>query len=190
MQKYKSCWSTNKNNNEIIGDNDKELIHSYIQKCYSILKNNKAIYMFCNYHHIDYFKQELESVGFKIKNIIVWVKNNWSAGDLQASYGHKYEFIIYANKGRCLLNGHRYSDIWEFPRVPFYKQKHQNQKPIEIIYRCLEEHTKENDLVFDGFMGSGTTGLACKNMNRNFIGCEIDKNYFNIAEERIKKGDK
>ena len=49
------------------------------------------------------------------------------------------------------------------------------------------KHSNENDVVFDGFMGSGTTGVACVNTNRNFIGIELDKNYFEIAKERIYK---
>ena len=186
LQNY-SSHTKNKNNKPIKNDNNFELIKEYIEKCYLILKDNGAMYIFCNSNHIDYFKQEMERVGFKIKNIIIWVKNNWSAGDLQASYGHQYEMIIYANKGRCFLQGHRYSDVWYAPRITYKNQYHQNQKPIEIIERCIIESTKINDIVFDGFMGSGTVGVACIKAGRKFIGCEIDEKYFRIAEDRIKK---
>jgi DNA modification methylase len=49
----------------------------------------------------------------------------------------------------------------------------------------IEKVSKPNDTIFDGFMGSGTTGVACKLLRRNFIGCEIDKNYFELAKKRI-----
>ena len=58
------------------------------------------MYMFCNCDKVDFFKQELENAGFKIKNMIIWVKNNWTAGDLKAQFGKQYEIIFLVNKGR------------------------------------------------------------------------------------------
>nr|WP_211158812.1 site-specific DNA-methyltransferase [Streptococcus pneumoniae] len=63
---------------------------------------------------------------------------------------------------------------------------YQNQKPIELIKRCIVKHSDVGDTVFDGFMGSGTTALAALETDRHFIGTEIDEYYFGIAEERIK----
>jgi site-specific DNA-methyltransferase (adenine-specific) len=171
----------------IKNDNNPELISNYIKECYRIMKDNTAMYMFCNCDKVDYFKQELENSGFKIKNMIIWVKNNWTAGDLQAQFGKQYEIIFLVNKGRCLFKGKRITDVWNFNRVVGKKQLHQNQKPIELIEQCIQKHSDEGDLVFDGFMGSGTTGVACVNTNRNFIGIELDETYFNIAKERIEK---
>jgi DNA modification methylase len=65
------------------------------------------------------------------------------------------------------------------------RTKHPTQKPLNIITELIKRHTNENDLVLDPFMGSGTTGVACKNLNRDFIGVEKDKKYFKIAKERI-----
>ena len=63
---------------------------------------------------------------------------------------------------------------------------HPTQKPIELMEYLVKSHTKENDTVLDFTMGSGTTGVACKRLKRNFIGIELDKKYFNIAKERIE----
>ena len=63
--------------------------------------------------------------------------------------------------------------------------KHPTIKPLDITEKIIRNSSQEGQIVFDPFMGSGTTGIACKNLNRDFIGCEIDKNYFTIAEERI-----
>jgi DNA modification methylase len=63
---------------------------------------------------------------------------------------------------------------------------HPTQKPVALIEYLIKTYTLENELVLDFAMGSGTTGLACKNLNRNFIGIEKDENYFNIAKERLK----
>ena len=62
---------------------------------------------------------------------------------------------------------------------------HPTQKPVALLEYLIKTYTNENDLVLDNCMGSGSTGVACQNTNRNFIGFELDENYFNIAKERL-----
>lgn len=76
------------------------------------------------------------------------------------------------------------SDIWKFA-VAQNKTKHPAVFPLELPLRHIKTWSNEGDVVLDPFMGSGTTGVACKQLNRNFIGMEIDEKYFNIAKERI-----
>ena len=64
---------------------------------------------------------------------------------------------------------------------------HPTQKPVALLEYLIKTYTNDGDLVLDNCMGSGTTGVACVNTNRNFIGIELDENYFNIAKERIEK---
>ena len=187
--KYKTNHRKNKDHDfcsEILNDDNEQLIIDYIRECYRILKNNTAMYMFCNCDKVDFFKQELENAGFKIKNMIIWVKNNWTAGDLKAQFGKQYEIIFLVNKGRKYFNGKRITDVWMFDRISGKKQLHQNQKPVDLLKQCILKHSDENDIVFDGFMGSGSTGVACIETNRKFIGVELDKKYFEIAKERIE----
>lgn len=66
-----------------------------------------------------------------------------------------------------------------------YKPRHPTQKPLDLVKNLILTYSNEGDVVFDPFMGSGTTGLGCKNLNRSFIGCEIFEDYFNIAQSRI-----
>ena len=185
---YKTNHRKNKEDDfckPIKGDDDYKLIENYIKECYRILKNNSAMYIFCNGDRVDYFKQNLEKAGFKIKNMIIWVKNNWTAGDLKAQFGKQYEIIFLVNKGRKKFNGKRITDVWNFDRVAGKKQLHQNQKPVELLEQCILKHSNEDDIVFDGFMGVGSVGVACKNTNRRFVGVELEERYFNIAKERI-----
>lgn len=108
--------------------------------------------------------------------------------------GQKYDGTaknIDVNTGRTkktfLINEHKKDDnIWEFA-VAQNKTKHPAVFPVELPLRHIQSWSNDGDVVFDPFMGSGTTGVACKNLNRNFIGIELDKNYFNIAKERIEK---
>lgn len=84
------------------------------------------------------------------------------------------------------------SNVWTdiSPIVPWSKErvKHPTQKPIQLMERCVKLWTNEGDTVLDFTMGSGSTGVACKNLNRNFIGIELDKGYFEIAKSRINGG--
>ena len=66
---------------------------------------------------------------------------------------------------------------------------HPTQKPVELMEYLIKTYTNEDDVVLDFTMGSGTTGVACMNLNRKFIGIELDKDYFKIAEDRIKKSE-
>lgn len=78
------------------------------------------------------------------------------------------------------------SSVLEFNVVPNRKGKlHPTQKPVDLMEWLIKTYTNEGDTVLDFTMGSGTTGVACKNTNRNFIGIELDEKYFKIAEERI-----
>ena len=184
---YKSNWREDKGHefaSAIQGDNDPELITNYIKECNRILKDDTAIYMFCSFDKVDFFKNEFQKY-FTLKNIIIWEKNNHTAGDLEAQFGKQYEMILLGNKGRRPFNGERLTDVWKFKRVPSHDLEHQNQKPLELIERCITKHSDAGDVVFDGFMGSGTTAIAALNTDRNYIGCEIDPYYFQVAQERI-----
>ena len=171
----------------IIGDNDKELIADFAKEAYRVLKNNTAMYCFCNSNHVDFFKEVIESAGFRIKNILIWVKNNWTAGDLKAQYGKQYEMIIYCNKGRKFIQGKRLTDVWYFDRVSSNRAVHQNQKPVDLLTQIIEKSSDVGDVILDPFMGSGSTGIACMNTRRKFIGMEIDEEYFTAARERIQQ---
>ena len=66
------------------------------------------------------------------------------------------------------------------------KSIHPTQKPVDLMEYLIKTYTKEREVVLDNCMGSGTTGVACKNLNRKFIGIELDETYFNLAKERIE----
>lgn len=186
---YKTGYRKDKNHkfcHIIANDDNNTLIKEYLNECFRILKYNTAAYIFTSSKTIDIFKKHATNAGFKLKNSIVWIKNNWTAGDLKAQYGQQYEMILYLNKGRRLINGKRISDVWEFNRVQTSRLIHQNQKPISLMEQCINKSSQIGDVVFDGFMGSGTTAIACINTNRKYIGFEIDEDYYQIALRRIE----
>lgn len=78
------------------------------------------------------------------------------------------------------------TDILDFVGVSNSELKHPTQKPVLLLEYLINTYTNENDIVLDNCMGSGSTGIACKNVNRKFIGIELEENYFNIAKKRIE----
>lgn len=169
---------------KIKNDTSLEWLDGYFAECSRILKDDTAIYCFCSWHNVDIFKKAFEKY-FKLKNIIVWVKNNHGSGDLKASYAPKHEFILYGNKGRRTFYGKRMEDVIFANKTK--NENHPTEKPIDLLEQFINNSTEKNAVVFDGFMGSGSTGVACINTNRNFIGIELDKGYFDIAEKRINE---
>lgn len=170
---------------KILNDKDShELISEAIQEYHRILKNNSAIYIFCSWHHIDFFKQEVEKY-FTLKNLIVWNKNNHGSGDLKGSYAPKHEFVLFAHKGRALLQDKRIADVIDCPKISSNKLLHPTEKPIQLLETFILNNSNEGDIVLDGFIGAGSTALAAINTGRNYIGFELDEKYYQIAQNRI-----
>jgi site-specific DNA-methyltransferase (adenine-specific) len=141
--------------------------------------------MFCSYHNVDLFKHLLDGQEcFKMKNLLVWSKNNWTGGDLK-SFAPKHELIWYYTKGRVEIKGARSPDIISFDRVP--PTNHPTEKPVLLLEYYIRKLTEMNAIVFDGFMGSGATAIAALKSGRNFVGAELDNEYYNIADKHIKK---
>lgn len=93
-------------------------------------------------------------------------------------------------KDGILKDGITMSDVLDIPALPHnHKEKvdHPSQKPLKLMEVLISQFTKEEDIVLDSCMGSGSTGVACKSLNRNFIGIEKNKEYFNIAKSRIEE---
>jgi len=163
-------------------DDNLDWLDDWSEEAYRVLKRNSHIYMFCSFHNVDVFKRSLEQ-HFTIKNILIWEKNNTSMGDLKGDYAPKYEMILFATKGRRLLNGRRDPNIFTFPRTG--NKLHPTQKPVELISYLIGKSSDEGQVVYDPFIGSGTTAEAAAIGNRKYIGSEIDEVYYEISLTRV-----
>ena len=168
---------------KIKNDSSLEWLDDFISESYRIAAPNTAHYFFCSFHNIDKFKQAIEK-RFKVKNCLIWEKNNTSMGDLKGDFAPKVEFVIFAHKGRRLINGKRDPNIFKFKRTR--NELHPTEKPVDMMEYLIEKFSDDGHIICDPFMGSGTTGVAAKNLSRKFIGIEMDENYFNIAKKRIE----
>ena len=169
--------------NKIKNDDSLIFLNEFFFKCNEVLKDNSHIYCFCSWHNVDKFKVEFEKY-FKLKNILIWEKNNKGMGDLKGSYAPKYEMVLFGHKGRRENEGSRQVDVIKAKKTG--NKLHPTQKPTDLLEILIKNSTKENEIILDCFMGSGSTGVACMNTNRRFVGIEIEENYFNIAKNRIE----
>lgn len=188
---YKSSYRKDKDHKfckPILNDDNPQIIVDIMPLLYDVLNDDGPLYMFCGSDKVDFFKQQVERY-FKIKNIIVWDKGNWTGGDLEAQYGKQYEFIIYANKGRAkfVYGAKRHSDLWRFARISGNEQIHDNQKPLDLYYRIIKQHTQQGEIILDPFAGSQSLRIACHKMQRNYIGFELDKDYYEKGCEWYNK---
>lgn len=154
----------------------------WLPEAFRVLKNGTHCYIMINSRNIKNLQTEAEKVGFKFVNLLAWRKNNKTPNKY---YMQQLEFILLLRKGRARnINDMGTSNCIDIPNI-IGKKKHPTEKPVDLMKVFIENSTNEGDVVLDLFMGSGSTGVACVNANRNFIGMEIDEAYFEIARERI-----
>ena len=188
----KGEWDKKENYGDI-----QKFTKDWISECYRILKKKCSIWISGTHHNIFDIKQALDEVGFKIVNIIIWKKLDPPPLIYKNKCRFSYEFIIWADKGHSHIfnyeemfniNNDELEDVWVLPAVSMKEKKygyHPTQKPECLLERIIKASTTEGQLVLDPFMGSGTTGVVCKRLNRRFIGIEKERKYFKIAENRI-----
>lgn len=176
--------------------------------CSKLLKPNGNLILFQGWSNVCETKKEFDKY-FNLEDWIVYDRIKGRGGKkhlvstrediLWYSNGKDYTFnkipstIKKKTGGLGLKNGCEYralSNVWTdiSPIVPWSKERveHPTQKPVQLMERCVELWTNENDIVLDFCAGSGSTGVACKKLGRDFVGIEIDKNYFEIMKERIE----
>ncbi len=166
--------------------NDDVVLEDWLSEAHRVLKDGGAIYTFTRWDVYPQWYSAIEEL-FKIKNCVIWHKRGGGLGDLKGAYIFNHEFLIFATKGRHILNGKRCSDVWEIQKDAPSKYQHPTQKPIELMQKIIEKSSNVGDTILDPFMGSGSTGIACVNTGRNFIGIELDDKYFEIASNRIEE---
>jgi len=178
------------------GEEFEALLLSYITECLRIMKPDTAMYMFCSWHKVGFFQAELEK-HFTLKNLLVWNKNNHTVGDLYGSYAPKHELVWFCHKGRVTMQDtKRHTDVLDhddetilndmviMDHKKIHDPVHPTMKPIDMLRKFVRTSSKENDLIFDGFMGSGSTAVAAAKEGRQFMGAELSPEYHKIASDK------
>ena len=190
--------------NRIIKDNGAIIL--FAQEPFATLLRNSN---FENYKYDIYWEKERltninqvkRRVGKTVENICVFYKKQCTYNPQMIKYEGKPRTNKVKNGTLGKLTdeqekkvyeytdtGWRYpTQVWKFQRDCLKSNLHPTQKPLELLEELVKTFSNENDTILDNTMGSGTTGVACKRLNRRFIGIEKDEKYFKIAKERIEK---
>ena len=160
----------------------------YLPELYRVLKEGTHCYIMINHINLIEMLNVATECGFKFIKSLIWDKGNKICGRF---YMNCFEYILMFRKGSSRdINNCSTPDILS---VPIKKVKdingdnlHNTEKPIKLMEILIENSSNENDLILDPFMGSGTTAIACRNLNRKFICIEKDEEYYKKSIERFK----
>jgi site-specific DNA-methyltransferase (adenine-specific) len=127
----------------------------------------------------------IESAGYRYQNLIVWDKTHMGLG---SGFRARHELIMHMTCGTPAYHDKGTANVIQCRRVTAAEREHQTQKPVDLLEQLIRVVSPDGGTILDPFMGSGSTGVACRSINRNFIGIERDAGYFGIAIKRIDVG--
>lgn len=170
---------------------------SWIPQYAEILDKNGSMIVFCSYRFISLIAQALESSNMLVKDILIWQKSNPMPRNTTRRYVQDLEFAVWAVKSGAKWVFNKPSDMPYLRSIFTHslvsgKEKlgHPTQKSLKLMKDLIQIHTNPNEVVLDPFMGSGSTGAACLELGREFIGIERDKKFFTMAQKRLESYNK
>ena len=159
----------------------------YIPEFYRLLKDGSHCYVMTNHVNLQEMLNTATECGFHFIKSLIWNKGNKIMGQF---YMSQFEYILFFRKGKGKkINKCGTADILNVPNKKTKgedgKNIHDTEKPIELMKILIENSSQEGELVLDPFLGVGATAMACKELNRDYIGIELDEKYYNIACKRV-----
>lgn len=179
---------------------DLEFYEDWLRLCYALLKPNGTIWVCGTHHNIYMVGYLMQSIGYHLLNSITWEKPNPPPNLSCRFFTHSTETLLWAKKHKKARHTFHYElmkmhngnkqmkSVWTI--APPTKDekifgKHPTQKPLLLLERCVLSASNPGDLIFDPFMGSGTTGVAALKYGRFFCGCDWDNTFFDLAKKRL-----
>lgn len=161
-----------------------DAIEKLVKECFRVLKPNRHAFIMCDGQTLRYVLN-CAAEYFNYYKPLVWDKVKPGMG---YHFRASHEYIVMVDKGKNLICKDRtLKDIISIPAVS--NSIFPTQKPVELAELFVENFTDGGWVVLDPFLGSGTTGIACVNLKRQFIGIELDAEYFSKAESRIREAE-
>ncbi|MGY8952356.1 MAG: DNA-methyltransferase [Flavobacteriales bacterium] len=168
-----------------------QFLEDVLVECFRTMKDGSSGYLFCGDDFVSYINRIVEKVGFNFRKVIHWHKTNpFPAIYTRKMFANSVELIVHFSKGSPNTWNHKHvNEMHNFIQTPICmgkeRSKHKTQKPLKVCVPYLEISSNPGDLVLDPFMGSGTTAVASKKLNRDFIGFELSEEYIEITKERL-----
>jgi len=178
------------------GEWDKDFnLLSWIDITSNLLSKNGSMIIFNDWKNIGEISKYAERNGFDIKDMLRWEKLNPMPRNINRRYVTDFEIAVWLVKKKSKWTFNKIDEKYQRPKfvgglTPKSEKsfgKHPTQKPIFLMERLITIHSNIRETILDPFMGVGTTGVACKNLNRSFIGIEKDETFFEISKNRIKE---
>ena len=164
-------------------------LFSYIKEVSRVLTKDGSFVVFNDWKNLGDIARFAESLDFETKDMLRLKKTNPMPRNRDRRYVTDYECAVWFTKKKAKWTFNRQDLAYQRPEFVCGVDKglHPTQKSLKLMQELILIHSNEGHMVLDCFMGSGTTGVAAKNLNRNFIGIEKDEGYFKIAKDRIEK---
>src|SRR3989344_4806623 len=157
----------------------------WCKEIYRVMKESSSLLVFCGKQNRFEVEKELREAGLVFWQELVWVYRNGGITRKNSYNGHHEPilwFVKNPNSFHLNFNDAQWIDTWTVinsarPQSNFNNDKkvHPTQKALDVIKRLVKYHSKEDDIILDPFIGSGTTAVACKQLGRNFVGCDNNK---------------
>jgi site-specific DNA-methyltransferase (adenine-specific) len=170
--------------NRTIAGNEHPLIAlSVMHEAYRVLKANASAYMFCGMRHLAFIRAFFQDyTKYSIRDVLIWDKILRGRGH---GFRRQYECILVLEKGKPRYRNAGLSNVLRFQRARAIRHPH--EKPVELIETLIQQSSDEQDVVLDPFVGSGTTAVAAQRLNRHYVGVELDRRYYAVAEKRLQQ---
>ena len=160
-----------------------------VKECYRVLKPGGTMICFYDLWKITTLKGYFDDAGFKQLRFIEWLKTNPVPINSKVNYltNAREIAVVGVKGGKPTFHSEYDNGIYEYPICHDKGRFHPTQKPLALFEDLVRKHSNEGDLVLDCFSGAATTAVACINLNRGFIGCELDKEYYDKSMKRIEE---
>jgi len=169
-----------------------KFIGDVVKELYRVAKSSCSLYMWLPRNYLSFIEFKMKKVGWQVRSTLVWCKTNPIPQVLKVGYMSSTEFCTFAtkNKGRKhfwnIENGQKQSYFIKPLCGGAERTEHPTQKRLDITKEFIINSSRENDIVLDCFCGSGTTGVAAIELNRNYLLNDFDEKWVKLSEERIK----
>jgi site-specific DNA-methyltransferase (adenine-specific) len=158
------------------------LLRAIAVEAVRVIKPSGSLLVFCDWRMQASLQPAIESAGLRYQNLIVWDKGHMGLG---VAFRAQHELVLHFTNGAPAYHARDTGNVIKCSRVTGNNREHQTQKPVELMERLIRVVTPSGGTVLDPFAGSGSTGVACVNTNRHFIGIEREAAYVEIARRRL-----
>ncbi len=165
-----------------------DILEQFVAEYYKKLRPGGTLIMFFDIWKISHLKELFEKYKFKQIRFVEWIKTNPQPLNSSVNYlTNCREIALLAVKGgKPTFNSKYDNGIYHYPLQGGKNRFHPTQKSLPLFEALISKHSNENDVVMDTFLGAGTTAIAAKNTNRQFLGCEISEEYYNKVIELLE----